>query len=84
MDFFRLNGKRYRRSTETGKKKLAQQIENKVKAEVVQGKWFERLPGEEKKFDEMMKKYLGEHASKKASLRDFAGNAKTGSGPLIY
>jgi site-specific recombinase XerD len=74
---FVYDGKRYRQSTETGNKKLAGQIENKVKTEIVQGKWFERLPGADKTFKEMMEKYLAEHASRKASARDFAGYTKT-------
>ncbi len=73
---FVYNGKRFRQSTETGNRKLAQQIEDKVRTEVVQGKWFERLPGEDKTFKEMMQKYLAEHASKKASAKDFAGYSK--------
>ena len=52
------DGRGYRQSTGTASKRLAQQIENKVKAEVVHGKWFERLPGGEETFEEMMQKYL--------------------------
>lgn len=70
------NGKRYRRSTETADKKLAQRIQDKVKGEVAEEKWFETLPGEEKTFRELMGKYLKEHASKKASAKNFFGYSK--------
>ena len=73
---FVYNGRRHRQSTGTANRKLAQQIEDKVKGELVEGKWLERLPGEEKTFEEMMEKYLAEHASKKASGRDSAGYSK--------
>ncbi len=66
---FVYKGKRYRQSTETGNKKLAQKIEDKVKTEVVEGKWFERLPCEEKTFREMMHKYLAEHSAHNKSPR---------------
>lgn len=73
---FVCNGTRYRQSTGTADRKLAQRIQDNVKGEIAQGKWFERLPGEEKTFREMMEKYLTEHASKKASARSFAGYSK--------
>ncbi len=60
---FVYNGIRYRQSSGTGNKKLAQKIEDKVKGDIVQGKWFERLPGEEKTLREMMQKYLAEHSA---------------------
>ncbi len=61
---FVYNGRRYRQSTGTANKKLAQQIEDKVRTEVVEGQWFEKLPGEEKTFGEMMQKYLAEHSAR--------------------
>jgi site-specific recombinase XerD len=73
---FVVNGKRYRTSTETSDRKLAQNIRHEIKARIAEGKWFDRLPGEEKTFKEMMDKYLEEHSSKKASARDFAGYSK--------
>jgi len=39
-------GKQYRRSTETEDKKLAKRILDKVRGEIAEGKWFEKLPGE--------------------------------------
>jgi len=70
------DGKHYRRSTETENRKLAQRIFDKVKGEIAEGKWFERLPGEDKTLQDMMEKYLVEHASKKAAFGRFKTCAK--------
>jgi integrase len=61
---FTYQGKQYRQSTETKDKKLAQRILDKVKGEVAEGKWFKKLPGEEKTFAEMMEKYMKEHSAR--------------------
>src|SRR4030042_5728420 len=74
-------GKHYRKSTETEDKKLAQRIHDKVRGEIAEGKWFERLPGEEKSFREMMEKYLDEYASKRVSEKSFRGYSKK---PISY
>jgi integrase len=37
-----------------------------VKGEIAEGKWFERLPGEEKTFRQLMEKYMTEHSPKKS------------------
>lgn len=55
---FTYHGKHYRRSTETSDRKLAQRIRDKVKGEIAEGKWFERLGGEEKTLKEAIDKYL--------------------------
>ena len=75
MTFF-YQGKRYRKSTETTDKKLAQRIYDKLKNEIAEGKWFEKLPGEYKSFNEMMDKYKVEHVSQKASARQYKGYIK--------
>jgi integrase len=69
---FIVKGKRYRRSTETEDGKLAKRIYDKVKGQVAEGKWFERSPGEDRTFKEMMEKYMKEHSipKKKSSDRD--------------
>jgi len=66
---FIYKGKRYRKSTETGDKKLAQRIYDKIKGEVAEGRWFERLPGEEKTFREIMEKYLKEYSVRNKALK---------------
>lgn len=78
---FVCKGRRYRKSTETEDRKLAQRIHDKVRGEIAEGKWFEKLPGEEKTFKEMMEKYLNEYASKRLSEKSFRGYAKK---PISY
>ena len=56
-------GRQVRRSTETANRRLAERIHAKVLTEMEEGKWFERLPGEEKTLSELMKKYLEEHSA---------------------
>lgn len=71
---FSYNGQQVRRSTEVTDKRLAEKIYHKVMAQVAEGKWFERLPGEDKTFREMMEKYMSEHSEKnkspKSHIRD--------------
>ncbi len=62
---FVYEGKYVRKSTETSDRKTAEKIHHKVMAEVVEGKWFDRLPAEEIIFKEMMKKYMREHSETK-------------------
>jgi len=71
---FVYKGKRCRKSTGTEDKKLAQRILDKVKGQVAEGKWFQKLP--ERSFEQMMEKFLDEHASKKTSYRTFAGHVE--------
>ncbi|MBM4305181.1 MAG: site-specific integrase [Deltaproteobacteria bacterium] len=61
---FIYQGKQYRKSTETNDGKLAKRIYDKVKGEIAEGKWFEKLPGEEKTFTELMEKYMAEHSAR--------------------
>jgi len=75
MSFF-YQGKRYRKSTETTDRKLGQRIYDKLKSEIAEGKWFEKLPGEYKTFKEMMDKYEIEHLTQKASARQYKGYIK--------
>ena len=63
---FTANGKRYRGATETEDRKLARRILDKVKVEIAEGKWFEKLPGETKTLKESIDKYL-ERSSGKAT-----------------
>jgi integrase len=61
---FTYQGKQIRRSTETEERKLAQRILDKVKGEIAEGKWFEKLPGEDRTFREMMERYMTEHSAR--------------------
>ena len=71
---FTYQGKQYRETTETQDPKLAKRIFDKVKGEIAEGKWFERSPGEERTFDDMMDKYMQEYSipKKASSKRDQA------------
>src|ERR1035437_573595 len=60
---FTHNGKQIRRSTETEDRKLATRIFDKLKGEIAEGKWFERLPGEGYKFKDLMEKYMVEYSA---------------------
>jgi len=55
---FTCNGQHYRRSMETEDRKLAKRIFDKVRGKVAERKWFERLPGEDKTFKEMIEKFV--------------------------
>jgi integrase len=71
---FTYAGKQVRKPTETTDKKLAQRIYDKIKGEIAEGKWFEKLPGESMTFREMMEKYMSEHSkinkAPKSYIRD--------------
>jgi integrase len=45
---------------------------DKIKGEIAEGKWFEKLPGEDRTFKEMMEKYMEEHSipNKASHTRD--------------
>jgi integrase len=66
---FVCKGGHYRESTETKDRKLAQRIYDKVKGEIAEGKWFEKLPGEDKTFREMMGRFESEYFSNLASFK---------------
>lgn len=57
-------GKQVRRSTEVSDKKLAEKIYFKVKTQIAEGKWFEKMPGEDRTFQEAIERYLSEHSAR--------------------
>ncbi|MCF6149453.1 MAG: tyrosine-type recombinase/integrase [Candidatus Kuenenia sp.] len=57
-------GKRIRKSLETPDKKLAKDLEAKIRTEIVEGKYFEKPVEETKTFTDMMDKFMREHAPK--------------------
>ncbi len=63
----RHNGKRIQKSLETSDRKLAKAIEAKVKTEIVEGTYFEKLIGRNKTFKDMMDKFLKVYAPKVSS-----------------
>jgi site-specific recombinase XerD len=60
----RHNGKKIQKSLETADRKLAKAIEAKVRTEIVEGSYFEKLIGRNKTFKDMMDKFMFEHAPK--------------------
>jgi len=56
------NGRKVQKSLETSDKKLAQAIEAKIRTEIVEGKYYERLTGQCKTFKDMMDKFMKEYA----------------------
>lgn len=61
---FVYQGKLIRRSTETSNEKFAEDIYCKVRTKIIEGKWFEVDPAKEHTFDEMIEKFMIEHAPK--------------------
>lgn len=57
-------GKQVRRTTETEDEEQAKRIFDKVKGEIAERKWFEKLPGDDIKFRDLMQKYLQNHSSR--------------------
>ena len=62
---FSVNGRMYRKSTETRNRKFAEAIYGKVLTKIVEGKWFDITPEKEYIFDEMMDRFMQEYAPKK-------------------
>jgi integrase len=60
----RHNGRKIQKSLETSDRKLAQSIEAKIRTEIVEGKYYEKLAGNNKTFIDMMDKFMKEHAPK--------------------
>jgi len=73
---FTVNGKNYRRSTETSDKKLAEKIFAKVQTLIAEGKWFNVDEAKSRTFDEMMGRYLSEysklHKAESTYMKDVA------------
>ncbi|MBI3813358.1 MAG: hypothetical protein HY279_02680 [Nitrospinae bacterium] len=62
---FSVNGRQYKRSTGTEDKRLAENILAKVKTQIIEGKWFEIDEARQHTFDELMEKFMQEHAPKR-------------------
>ncbi len=53
-------------SAKTRIKRLAEQVEAKIRTELVEGKYFDKGQGDKKMFKDMAEKYMAEYAIKKA------------------
>ncbi len=60
----RHDGRKIQKSLETSDRKLAQAIEAKIRTEIVEGSYFDKLAGHTKTFKDMMDKFMKEHAPK--------------------
>ena len=49
-------------------RKLAERIYHSVLGKIAEGKWFDRLPGEDTTFRDMMDRYLTEHTDRNKAL----------------
>lgn len=72
---FVCQGKRYRQSTQTTNKKVAQRIYDKTKGEIAEGKWFEKLPDESRTFKELMDLLIN-YTQKNCRSRAYLSSAK--------
>lgn len=61
---FTYDGQQVRRSTEVTDKELAGRIYHKLLGQIAEGKWFERLPGEDKTVEELLDRYLNEYSAR--------------------
>ena len=62
----RHNGRKIQKSLETASKKSALAREAKLRSEIVEGSYFEKLIGRNKTFKDMMDKFMAEHAPTKS------------------
>ncbi len=56
------NGNRIQKSTGTQNKKLAQRIYDKVVADIVDGRYFERMEAQKHSFEDLKQRYMREHS----------------------
>lgn len=70
-------GRQVRRSTGTTDRRLAEAILAKVRVQIVEGQFFETREEQSRTFEELMERYLAEHAARKAQPRHYRGYAKT-------
>lgn len=61
---FTVNRKHHQQSTGTDNRKLAEQIYGKVTTEIIEGKWFELDEARHHTFEDLMEKFMSEHAPK--------------------
>ena len=59
---FSANGQQYQRSCGTADRKLAEAILGKIKAQIIEEKWFDLDKARGFSFEDMMEKYFKEHA----------------------
>ena len=60
---FSSNGRYYKRSTGTSDRKLAETILGKIKAQIIEGKWFDVGQAKLHTFEQLMDEYITTHSS---------------------
>jgi len=77
VDEFTFQGRQIRRSTETTDKRMAEAILGKVRVQIIEGRFFEKVVEEQPRtFRELMGRFEAEHVPKKASVRSYTGCGK--------
>ena len=74
---FMYHGRQIRRSTGTADRRLAEKVLGKVGSQIVEGRFFETLEETTRTFEELMERYLSEHAAKKSQPRHYRGYANS-------
>lgn len=74
---FMYHGRQVRRSTGTADRRLAEKVLGKVGSQIVEGRFFETLEETTRTFEELMERYLSEHAAKKSQPRHYRGYANS-------
>ena len=59
---FTYKGRQIKRSTETRDRRIAERIHHKVMTQVAEGKWFDRLEGEDKTIGDLLDRYIVDYA----------------------
>ena len=70
---FMYQGKQVRRSTGTADRRLAESILAKVRVQIIEGRFFETREETTRTFEELMARYLTEHAARKSQPRHYQG-----------
>lgn len=70
-------GEQVRLSTETDDLGLAKRIFDSQKGKIAEGKWFERLPGEDYTFKQMIEKYLEDYARRNKAANSYKRDCST-------
>lgn len=70
---FTYHGRQVRRSTGTADRRLAEAILGKVRAQIIEGRFFETREETTRTFEELMERYLVEHVAKKSEPRHYRG-----------
>lgn len=74
---FMYHGRQVRRSTGTADRRLAEKIFGKINVQIVEGRFFETREETTRTFDELMERYLTEHAARKSQPRHYRGYANS-------